>query len=331
MQQLRNLIDGYQSTCILIAATKLGLFAALAEERQSLPGLARTLRADQDSLARLIRVLRTYGLVAVDGEKLGLTRAGLRLAPAHGGLCDQLHMIAGEYLDVWSRLDVAIAQGGPVFESVFHDTPWQHRLSNPTIGAAFNRMTEAPQLAAADKIAAAYEFSEYSTLADIGGGRGHLVCRVLARHPGLSALLFDLPQVISTAREWLAKFEFADRCRLQSGSFFEHVPAGNDLYTLEYVLHDWDDDDCETILRNCAAAMRGSSRLLILEKPLSGDDESDDLQWLALRDIHMMLVHGGRERTLQQYDRLLESASLQRVSHRQLDPNLPDIIEARRA
>jgi hypothetical protein len=155
-----------------------------------------------------------------------------------------------------------------------------------------------------------------------------LLSSILEGHPELRGVLFDLPHVAKSAGERLATLRIANRCEVEGGSFFERVPENLDVYILQYVLHDWDDERCRTILAACRAAMRTGSRLLIVEKPLPEGPDLGDLHWLGLRDIHMMLVHGGRERTLEQYDALLDSASFRRTSHRRLDAHLPDVIEA---
>jgi hypothetical protein len=98
------------------------------------------------------------------------------------------------------------------------------------------------------------------------------------------------------------------RCRILGGSFFESVPAGGDTYILQHVLHDWNDERCETILRNCRAAMGAASTLLVIENIMPAD--ADPPEHLVMLDLHMMAMLGGRERSRSEYQSMLQDAGL---------------------
>jgi hypothetical protein len=99
------------------------------------------------------------------------------------------------------------------------------------------------------------------------------------------------------------------RITLEAGDFFECVPPGADIYLLSWILHDWDDGACLRILRNCQAAMRPGARLLVIERVVEADPRRGNaLDYLT--DIQMMVVLGGRERTLSQFQELLRIAAL---------------------
>jgi hypothetical protein len=97
-----------------------------------------------------------------------------------------------------------------------------------------------------------------------------------------------------------------------SGNFFEAVPAGGDVYLLSHIIHDWSEDQCLTILRNCRKAMKPSGRLLIVEMVLPAGDVPHPGKML---DMVMLVVPGGQERTQAEYEALLAKAGfrLERV------------------
>src|SRR5262249_40070181 len=111
----------------------------------------------------------------------------------------------------------------------------------------------------------AYDFSGIGVLTDVGGGNGTLITAVLNRYPQMRGILFDRPAVIDRARANLEAAVLAVRCALTAGDFFEVVPAGADAYLLRHIIHDWDDEQCGTILRNCRAAMGQRGKLLVVE------------------------------------------------------------------
>jgi SAM-dependent methyltransferase len=109
----------------------------------------------------------------------------------------------------------------------------------------------------------AYDFSQARQVADIGGGNGGMLSAILLSYPKVSGILFDLAPAIGEARA--GRGGPLPRCTLTVENFFDHVPAGADLYLLKLVLHDWEDDDAARILKNCRSVMRPDSRLVIVE------------------------------------------------------------------
>jgi len=97
----------------------------------------------------------------------------------------------------------------------------------------------------------------------------------------------------------------ADRCRAVAGDFFESVPAGADCYALRLVIHDWNDQEAETILRHCRGGITGDGRLLIFEIVLPESDAphpAKGMDWVMLSCVT------GQERTEAEYAALLERA-----------------------
>lgn len=107
----------------------------------------------------------------------------------------------------------------------------------------------------------------------------------------------------------VAQAGVADRCEIQAGSFFEAVPGGADVYLLKSVVHDWDDASAVKILGTCRAAMAGAAtgtgKLLLVEYLVRPGNEPDPLK---LRDLMMLVMLGGRERTADDFGRLCAAA-----------------------
>ena len=139
------------------------------------------------------------------------------------------------------------------------------------------------------------------TVVDVGGGNGSLLLALLDRQPGLRGLVFDLPE---TVRD---ESRFGDRCAFVAGSFFEQVPAG-DVYVLSTILHDWDDERAESILRTIRAGARSDARLILLEGVVQPGNEPDGAKWL---DLLMLVLAGGRERTEAEWRALLDAGGFE--------------------
>lgn len=173
-------------------------------------------------------------------------------------------------------------------------------------------------------VASAYDFSGIRTLVDVGGGTGNLIINILRRHPHLKGTIYDLAHVADAARKRLAQEGLAQRCSVESGSFFERVPAGADAYTLSHIIHDWDEASCLKILRNCREAMAPQGRILIIEMVIPGPNEPHPGKLL---DVIMLAIPGGRERTPAEYEALLAKADL-RLACIVPTPSPVSVIEA---
>ena len=158
----------------------------------------------------------------------------------------------------------------------------------------------------APAVAAAYDFSSCRLIVDVGGASGNLLGHVLAAHPQLRGVLFDLPQAMTDAPVRLQALGVAYRVTIQGGDAFESVPPGADAYLLSHVIHDWNEEKCLTILRNCRAAMSQNSRLLIIELVL----REGNAPGFGSSDMMMMALTGGAERTAREFASLLARAGL---------------------
>jgi hypothetical protein len=157
----------------------------------------------------------------------------------------------------------------------------------------------------------AYDWGQFRTLVDIGGGSGSTLAAILEANPNVSGILFDRDHVIERGQELLAQRGLSDRCRTHVGSFFDAVPTGADGYFMKHILHDWTDEDCLRILHACHRAMPDNARLLVCEKVIvSGNDR----QFGKLTDLVMLaMTDGGRERTETEFRDLLAAVSFHLV------------------
>ena len=151
-------------------------------------------------------------------------------------------------------------------------------------------------------VLAAYDFGRFATVVDVAGGHGALLAAILAKHPGVRGVLFDQPHVVAGAGEVLRAAGVAARCEVVAGSFFEAVPGGGDAYILKAILHDWADAEAVAILRVCRRAMGTDGTLLVIGREIGPPNEGAEGK---LVDLQMMVMHGGQERTTEEYAALV--------------------------
>src|SRR6202171_5294919 len=156
-----------------------------------------------------------------------------------------------------------------------------------------------------ESIVAAYDFSQIHSMVDVGGGEGALLAAILAATPHMRGIVFDLPHVVTGAREVLERAGVTDRCELVDGSFFETIPPGADAYILKSIIHDWDDAASLTILLRCRVAVPDGGRLLLVEHVLKPVNEPDPARF---SDLNMLVMLGGQERDPDEFAQLCADA-----------------------
>ncbi|WP_327585111.1 acetylserotonin O-methyltransferase [Nonomuraea sp. NBC_00507] len=283
-------------------AVRLGVADALEGRRLTCAELAEAVGAHPGALHRLLRLLARVDLVDTDGAGgWGLTPMGALLR--HDELGPLVALYGEDYFGAaWGGLAHAVRTGEPAFEHVHGMPVFAHLADDPGRAATFNAGMAAGA-AFFREVPVAYDFSGARTVVDLAGGTGALLGTVLRDTPSARGVLFDVPEVVAAASAHLEGV--LDRCELVGGDLFVSVPAGGDVYLLSRIMHDWDDDRCAMLLRNCARAMRPGAELLIIERVVSADS------YLPLAfDLHMMVMTGGRERTEEEYGTLLEQAGL---------------------
>lgn len=321
-RRLAEIINGYQLSAAVGAIARLGIADALAEGPASPDGLAARLGADGRSLARLLEATLEAGILeARDDGRYALTPLGQLLRADVEGSLRRLAIVS---TDEWrwrayGHLTHAVRTGEPGFVPAHGCRFWEYLASHPAEAAGFNETMSRVSAARDAVLAGAFDFGDIGRLVDVGGGQGGLLCAVLARHPHLRGVVFDLPGVIAVARERLLEAGLAERCEAIAGDFLEAVPPGGDAYLLSWILHDWDDETALRILGNCRAAMSDAARLLVLELIVPAADDPAPApgvtRLVRQTDLEMLAVVGGRERTAAEYSELLAQAgfSLSRI------------------
>jgi O-methyltransferase domain/Dimerisation domain len=312
---LMPMITGaWASQAICVAAT-LGLADLLAQEHQSEEALAYATGTQPVALKRLLRALASLGVFRETEQGLfASTPLGDQLRSDVPGSLRNLAMMVGapEARRAWSDLAYSVCTGNSAFQNIFGMDTYEYRTKHSEDWAVFNAaMADMTRQVAAAAIAA-YDFSRFRSIVDAGGGNGALLASLLATTPGLNGILFELPSGTEGAPELLAAAGMSERCEIMHGNFFEVLPEGADAYILKSVMHNWNDETCCTILKNCAAAMSESSRLLVLEQVLPARTEAVPLHRRALMtDLNMLVMTGGCERGEAQYSQLLRASGLE--------------------
>jgi hypothetical protein len=305
-EQILSIVLGFWQARALAVATELGLPELLAEGPLDVDQLASRTQTDGPALFRLLRALESIGIFTQTSPRVfsnTATSACLRKDVPGSQWPTVVHCLSkgsGPF-EGWDELEYAVRTGGPSVEKTYGYDFWELLRRNPQSSVAMNGAMRSANLAMTPAVTAAYKWSQFPVIADIGGGIGTQLVSILDASPTSRGILFDKPHLRA---ESIAH----SRVEVIDGDFFESVPAGADAYLLRWVLHDWDDAAAGLILGSIRRAMGPNARLFVIEPVIPDGPAFHFGKWT---DLQMLVCVGGRERTETEYRTLLASAGFE--------------------
>ena len=290
--------------CLHVAAT-LRIADHIAAGTGDIAPLASTSGAHRESLARVLRHLVSKGVFEEPSPgrfALNDLARGLLEEPVRVGL--DLDGIGGRMARSWSTLLPAVRTGRPAYHEVFGRGFWEDLESHPDIAASFDALmgpghgTPDPRVLLEES-----DWLAVRTVVDVGGGTGSLLAEVLRSRAGVQGILVDMPRAVAGSPAVFQQAGVADRVKTVAQSFFDPLPAGADLYLLKSVLSDWPDREAAAILKRCAEAARPGGRVVVVNGVTPGENPDPELL--------MLVLVGGKQRTLREFEALAREAGLQ--------------------
>jgi O-methyltransferase domain len=294
----------------LSLVAELGIADLLAGGPRSREELAQATSTDPRSLYRLLRLLCSVGVFTeIQPDNFAQTPLSECLRTGVPGSMRSWLRMTGRKLSFHMQAEAlhSIKTGETVFERVTGMKFFEYYAANPEEGEIFNQAMSDMGQGVAAAVVHSYDFSGIGKIIDVGGGHGTLITAILRKYPEMAGILFDAPHVAEGARESIASAGLAQRCEVVGGDFFKSVPSGCDAYLLRWIIHDWDNEQAVTILRNCRQSMGERSRLLLIEMVLPAGSEFHPAKSM---DYIMLILLGGQERTEEEYESLLREADL---------------------
>lgn len=266
--------------------------------------------ANVEALERVMRASASLGLLTEDNDgRFGPTHLSDVLtsdSPASVKVVAQ--EAGGLWLKAWGALADAIRTGEAQSRQVFGLEWWDYLKANPKEMETFGEAMKSNSLNSMRGVLAHCDFTNVTKVVDVGGGFGHLVVALLEKYPKLRGVLQDLPDLIPVAKKNfpVSNPSVASRLEYVGVDMFESLPPA-DAYILKHIIHDWTDEHCLRLLRNCHQSMQGNGRLICVDSvlPPMGDTAATSAKLL---DILMLLFIQGKERTKRQWEELYRAS-----------------------
>jgi len=303
---MMQMITGYWVTQIIRGAAVAGYAERLHQGPSSAEELARWGGMNPSAVSRHLRACAGLGLVGFDGKKYTTTPLldVLRRDHPHSLRGFALSQSAPGHWLPWARFGEALRSGSQQAVTALGAGIFDYYKDNPAEADAFTEAMNGFSAAAATEVARVLGADGVGHVVDVGGASGALLVPFLEANPSLRGTVFDLANVIESEIVSSIPERIRSRIDKAKGDFFESVPSA-DLYLLKWILHDWDDEQCVSILRNCRNSILPGGRIAIIELVLG---EIGEAGLAPMMDMNMLVMLPGRERTLEEYSGLLASA-----------------------
>jgi hypothetical protein len=285
---------------------------------------------------RILRSIASLGFLIEekDGRKFSITPLGELLRKDHSQTLQGVLLLeeGPEHYQIWKHLPRMIKNGQQnAFLSEFGNNIFEYADKNKEYSKIFNEamssysaMHTAMVLEALDE----YDFTNFSSICDIGGGQGHLLSHIQLKYNHLRGTILELEPIVNNqVSSWPNKMRLQDRCTYIKGNMFEQVPSA-DLYIMKMILHDWNDDECVKILSNVNKSASDKSKIFIIEHIVP---DPTIPHFSKLFDIHMMCATSGRERTIEEYKSILNQSGWEYVQTHYPRSKMIGVIEGNKA
>jgi hypothetical protein len=305
-----DLIVGYWKSFGVHVAARLGLADQLAKGAKSVDELAAATKTHRPTLFRFLRMLASFGVFRErpDGKFENTELSDTLRVDAPGSMRGFAIMMVENYnVQAWGGLLESLKSGAIAFDRIYGKPIFEWIAEHPSEAREFADAMSSLSKSEAPVIAEAIDVGGVKKLLDVGGSHGVLLAAILRRNPKLRGFVYDRPEVVANAKkdEPARDPAIAGRLEFVAGDFFQSVPAGADACIMKYIMHDWTDEQCTTILTNCRKALGASGRLFVCDNVIPA---GNDPHWGKLLDINMLLLPGGRERTRDEFAKLFAGA-----------------------
>ncbi len=312
-QIMKFILGKWISKPVHVAAT-LGIPDILAKGSMDIEAISENTETHTDSLYRMMRSLSGVGIFTETKDRV-FANTPLSECLMQGRLKSASLMFHSVWHDkMWDNLLHTIKTGCSAFEEVHGEPAFEWFGKHPEDARVFHEANSFKAAFSHREIVENYNFAGIHTITDVGGGFGGLMFEILEANPFMKGVVAELPEVVRDLTGIIKEKNLEDRMSAVECDFFIEIPDGGEAYLFSHILHNWSDEACVTILKICCKAMESGARLLIAEAIIP---PGNSFSIAKLLDLEVLLMGGGRERTEEEFRKIMEKSGfrLSRIVH----------------
>jgi hypothetical protein len=315
LEALNRLVDIATGFCVsqtFSTACTLGLFEALSKGPATAEDLSQRIHIHPQGCRRLLVALTHLGLVERENGLYRNSELGNFCTSKSPVTLEPLAMFGHPFYHMWEFLPDALREFSPRWQQALGTTAdevYAALYEDPVRLRRFAQMMNAFSVPEGQEIAERFDFTPYQCVLDVAGGPGGIVLQIGLRYPHLRGIIMDLAPVCEVAAEYIHASGLTGRFATAAADLFTGpYPQGADVIVLGHILHNWSDESCRKILRNCFEALPTQGVLLVSQKVLNNDFSGT--RFALMLDLTMLVAaeSGARERSEAEYGSLLEEA-----------------------
>jgi len=309
IDHVMQLSSGCLMASCMQVVLKLEIADRIGEGERSSAELAQATGVKEDLLYRVMRFLASAGVFEETTSRRFRNTPNSEVMQKnhpHSTYAMALWISTPFHFKTYADLMPTMRDGKTAIEHVFHMPPFDAIFADKELGEIFNNAMTNMSASVIPAVLEVYDFDGINTLADIAGGHGFVLTSILEKNPTMRGILFDLDHVVAGAKDRIKQKKLEDRLQTASGDFFKSVPKA-DGYVMKHIIHDWDDPEAITILKNCAQHLPSGGKVILIEAVVAPGNEP---HFAKMVDIEMFAMPGGRERTEEEFRSLFQRAGL---------------------
>lgn len=258
-ESIKEIANGFQKSRVLLTGCELGLFTALGDKNKTAAEIAQDLKVNARSIDRLMDALCAIGLLKKNKSRFSNTPLTARfLVQGRPDYMSGLMHVAHLW-DTWSTLTPAVRRGKSVLARSANKRPQEWLV--PFIAAMHERATQQ-----AGRVVSLLNLSKVSRVLDIGGGSGEFAMAFVRAKKGISATVFDLPQVVPLTRNYIKQEKLSGKVKVISGDYLtDDFGSGFDLVFLSAIIHSNSNSQNRALIRKCAKALNPNGQVVVVD------------------------------------------------------------------
>ena len=182
--------------------------------------------------------------------------------------------------------------------------------------AAFIEAMHARAAATAPDLARLIDLDGVGRVLDVGGGSGVYSMAFARTRDGVSATVFDLPNVVPLTRQYVAREGLGDRIDTAVGDYTtDPLPGGYDLVFLSAIIHSNSPGQNAALIGKCAAALNPGGRVAVVDF-IMDDDRAAPAHGTLFALNMLVATEAGDTYTQREVGAWMTSAGLDDIVHR---------------
>jgi hypothetical protein len=316
---------GFWASKVLLSAVKLRLFTVLATHALKGSQIRDILKlqTSQRHVYDWLDALVSLGFLKRDGL---LDEALYHNTPDTNYFLDQnkmsylggiLEMSNNRLYGFWGNLEEGLQTGLPqnetkgldnsesLFSELYNDTARLQEFMDAMSGI---------QMANFMTLASKFNFSSYSTMADIGGADASLSIQVCRRHPDIACTSFDLPQVAAIAARKISQYNLDNRIEVLVGDFMADPLPEAKVITMGNILHGLNEENKQFLIHKVYKTLPKNGVMIAIENVI--DNERRHNTFGLLMSLNMLIENGdGFDYTQQDFECWAANAGFKKVEY----------------